>query len=467
MAEQKRGNFSGKLGFVAAAAGSAVGLGNIWRFPYVAGENGGAAFLIIFLACVFLICLPVMLCEIALGRKTQRNAYGAYTKIGGRKWGFIGVIGILCGFMILSFYNVVAGWSFGYFLQISTGGLSNVDDFGNYFTQYTQNFQDNLIYSLIFMGATATIVAFGIQAGIERMAKILMPMLVGILFFLIIYALTLENAMEGVNFYLSPDFSQITAKTVYSALSQAFFSLSLGLAALITYGSYLKKSDSIVGSSFMVTTADVVIAFLAGLMIFPLVFSQGIEPTAGPGLVFVSLPGIFDAMDPVAGQILGGGFFLLICFAALTSTISILEIPVSYVVDEWKIPRKITAFAVAGGIFIVGIPSMLSTGGAAWASEFVTYAGEKQSFFDLLDHLFSYLGLSLGGFLICIFTAWKWKTENLSKELASTSHWYKGSFFEKFVNTMIVYVCPVLIGLVFMLSLLEIFFGVDVFEILF
>lgn len=458
MAEQSRGNFSGRLGFIAAAAGSAVGLGNIWRFPYVTGENGGAAFLIIFIACVFLICLPIMLCEIALGRKTQRNAYGAYSKIGGKKWGIIGLLGILCGFMILSFYNVVAGWAFGYFLQISSGGLQNIQDFTGFFEQYTQKFGDNLIYSMVFMIFTATIVAFGIKSGIERMAKLLMPMLVGILLFLILYALTLENAFEGVNFYLSPDFSEVGLSTIYSALSQAFFSLSLGLAALITYGSYLRKQDSIIGSAFMVTGADVIIAFLAGLMVFPLVFSQGMEPSEGPGLVFISLPVIFDAMNAFAGQLIGGAFFLLICFAALTSTISILEIPVSYLVDEWKIKRGTAAFGLAAAIFLVGIPSMLSTGGQEWATNFVTYAGKSHSFFDLLDHLFSYLGLSLGGFLICIFTAWKWKKENLTEELAATSSWYRGSGLEAYVNTMVVYVCPIVIGVLFLVTLLDTFF---------
>jgi neurotransmitter:Na+ symporter, NSS family len=460
---QKRGSFSGKLGFIAAAAGSAVGLGNIWRFPYVTGENGGAVFLLVFIICAFVICFPIMLSEIALGRKSQRNAYGAYTRIGGKPWGIIGLIGILCGFMILSFYNVVAGWSFGYFLQFVTGSLQGKEDLEGFFISYTQNFGDNLFYSLFFMAATAGVVAFGVRQGIERMAKILMPMLVGLLLFLIIYALTLDGAMEGVTFYLQPDFSALTVRTIYDAMSQAFFSLSLGLAALITYGSYLRKQDSIIGSATMVTGADVMIAFMAGLMIFPLVFSQGMEPTAGPGLVFVSLPGIFDAMDPFAGRFLGASFFLLLCFAALTSTISLLEIPVAYLVDEKNWPRQAVALSVGAVIFIVGIPSMLSTGGAQWATEFISYGGQTHSFFDLLEDLFNRLGLPLGGFLISVFTAWRWKTENLSKELGSSTYWYRGSLLEKFVNLMITVFCPLIIGVVFVLTFLEIFFGVVVF----
>ncbi|MEO1449161.1 MAG: sodium-dependent transporter, partial [Bacteroidota bacterium] len=227
-----RSGFSSRIGFVAAAAGSAVGLGNIWRFPYETGNNGGAAFLLIYLLCTVLIGFPIMVGEISLGRHTQSNPFGAYKQLGGKNWGWVGLFGVICGVMILSFYNVVAGWAFGYFVQIAFGGLLEQSDFGGYFGGYIRDFGDNLIFSLIFMVLTAFIVIRGIQSGIETASKILMPVLFILLGGMIIYALSLEGAGAGVSYYLVPDFSKITFRTVYSALGQAFFSLSLGMGAL-------------------------------------------------------------------------------------------------------------------------------------------------------------------------------------------------------------------------------------------
>ncbi|MEM9932592.1 MAG: sodium-dependent transporter, partial [Bacteroidota bacterium] len=336
-----RSGFSSRIGFVAAAAGAAVGLGNIWRFPYETGENGGAVFLLIYLLCTVLIGFPVMLGEIAIGRSTSLNPYGAYKKIGGKRWALVGLFGVFCGVAILSFYNVVAGWAFGYFVQITFGGLLASDNFGGFFSSYIADFSDNMTYSLIFMVLTAFIVLRGVQSGIELASKILMPFLFILLFGLIIYALTLDNAMAGVNFYLLPDFSEVSFETVYSAMGQAFFSLSLGMGTLITYGSYLSKKENLVSAAGIVTAADVTVAFLAGLMIFPLVFSQNMEPTAGPGLVFVVLPAVFKSMGAL-GTVIGGTFFLLLSVAALTSTISLLEVPVAYVTDEHKVNRITT-----------------------------------------------------------------------------------------------------------------------------
>ncbi|NUM81489.1 sodium-dependent transporter, partial [bacterium] len=286
-----RGSFTNRIGFIAAAAGSAIGLGNIWKFPYEAGSNGGAAFLVIYVICAFVLCFPIMVSEIAIGRRTQLNPYGAFVMLSGNKrWGIVGVIGVLCGFMILSFYNVVAGWAFGYFLHMVGGDFDVAKDF----VGYTTDFWDNLFFSLTFMLATALIVAGGVQKGIEKWSKIMMPALVLILLFLIAYAFTLDNAMKGVEFYLVPNFDLVTAKTIYTALSQAFFSLSLGMGALITYGSYMNKSENIVSSAAIVTLSDTTVAFLAGLMIFPFVYFQGLQPSAGPGLVFVTLPGVFE-----------------------------------------------------------------------------------------------------------------------------------------------------------------------------
>ena len=284
-----RGNFSSRIGFILAAAGSAVGLGNIWRFPYLAGTNGGAGFLMIYLLCVFTLCFPVMVGEIAIGRKAGSDAYGSYNKLGGGLWGYLGLYGILAGVLILSYYNVVAGWAFGYFLEISFGNLLDHPDFATFFGEYVNSIGPIFLFSLGFMIITAVIVAQGIAKGIEAANKIMMPGLYIILIGLIIYSLTLPNAMEGVKFYLVPKFDEIQTKTIFYALCQAFFSLSLGMGCLITYGSYVTKDQNIVKSAAIISLADTSVAFLAGLMVFPLVFSLGAEPGQGPRLIFVIL----------------------------------------------------------------------------------------------------------------------------------------------------------------------------------
>lgn len=456
-----RSGFSSRMGFVAAAAGSAVGLGNIWKFPYETGENGGAAFLVVYLFFTLLIGFPVMVGEISLGRFAQSNPYGAYRKVGGNNWALVGLFGVLCGIMILSFYNVVAGWAFGYFVQIVFGDLLTQSDFGGYFGNYVADFSDNLIYSLVFMLLTAFIVVRGIKEGIEAAAKVLMPFLFAILLGLILYSLTLEGAMDGVKFYLIPDFSKISLTTVYSALGQAFFSLSLGMGALITYGSYIGKKENIVSSAAIVTAADVAVAFLAGLLIFPLVFSQGQEPTAGPGLVFVALPGIFQSMGAVAGKVIGGSFFLLLCVAALTSTISLLEVPVSYVVDEKEWPRPRVVFGLAALIFLVGLPSMVSLGAVDTFTHFLHYEGTSKSFLDFVDDVFSQTGLPLGGFLLSLFISLRWKTAGMAQEILSGYASYPSSAVRRFLDVTITYLAPVLLGSIFLLTVLQKFFGLS------
>lgn len=458
-----RGSFSSRFGFIAAAAGSAVGLGNIWKFPYETGQNGGAAFLLIYLICTFLIGFPVMMGEISIGRNTGCNAYGAYRKLGNRSWGMAGLFGILCGFMILSFYNVVAGWAFGYFLQIVFGDLLERRNYGEFFGTYVADVSDNLIFSMAFMAATAVIVVGGIQRGIERASKILMPFLFFILIGLIIYGVTLPNALQGVKFYLLPDFSLINIRTIYAAMGQAFFSLSLGLGGLITYGSYIKKHDNLIVSALLVVVADTAVAFLAGFMIFPLVFSQGFSPSEGPGLVFVALPGIFQSMGLVAGKLIGGSFFLLLCFAALTSTISLLEVPVAYFVDEKKWPRKRAVYVLSFLIFVVGLPSMLSAGAVEALSSLAYYEGTVKSFLDIVADVFSDVGLLFGGFLLSLFVALRWKPINLSEEISSGNSSYKGSFMESYINLMIVYICPLVLGIIFIITVLQKFLGIHVF----
>lgn len=462
-----RGNFSGRIGFILAAAGSAVGLGNIWRFPYLAGQNGGAVFLIIYLACIFLLCYPIMVGEIAIGRAAHSDAFGSYAKFGGRRWGWLGFMGIVAGIFILSFYNVVAGWAFGYFLNISFGDLLNEPDFGVFFGSFVNDILDfsswkgftysNLLFSLIFMLFTALIVSQGIQKGIEAANKIMMPSLYVILIGLIIYSLTLPNAMAGVKFYLVPDFSEIRLQTVFDGLRQAFFSLSLGMGALITYGSYLEKKENIASSAIVISVADTSVAFLAGLMVFPLVFSQQIEPTQGPALVFIVLPKVFQEMGPIIGRVVGGSFFLLLCFAALTSTVSLLEVPVAYFVDQKKFPRKAVVWALAGLIFVLGLPSMVSQGMVPALSKLSFYS--DRDFLTLISDL-SDLFLTVGGCLMCIFIRYRWKLYNMHDELESGDEGFRSSFLRKYIDVTISWVCPILLGVLSVMIFLDKFFGI-------
>jgi neurotransmitter:Na+ symporter, NSS family len=463
-----RGNFSGRIGFILAAAGSAVGLGNIWRFPYLAGQNGGAVFLIIYLICIFLLCYPVMVGEIAIGRAANRDAYGSYSKFGGKNWGMLGIAGIIAGILILSFYNVVAGWAFGYFLNISFGDLLQERDFGVFFGSFVNDILDlsswkgftysNFIFSLAFMCATAYIVSQGIQKGIEAANKIMMPSLYVILLGLIIYSLTLNNAGAGVEFYLIPDFSEIRIQTIFDGLRQAFFSLSIGMGALITYGSYLSKKENIASSAAVISLADTSVAFLAGLMVFPLVFSKNMSPTEGPALVFMVLPQVFADMGPLLGRVIGGGFFLLLCFAALTSTISLLEVPVAYLVDDKKLPRKPVVWALAAFVFIVGLPSMMSQGMIKVLNQLPFYQGRDfLSFVSDMSDIF----LTVGGCLMCIFIRTRWKVYNMNAELAIGNPGFIGSFVQKYINFAICYLCPILLGILSVLIVVDKFYGVD------
>jgi neurotransmitter:Na+ symporter, NSS family len=466
-----RGNFSGRIGFILAAAGSAVGLGNIWRFPYLAGQNGGAVFLLIYLICIFTLCYPVMVGEVAIGRAAQRDAFGSYTRFGGPKWGWLGFMGILAGIFILSFYNVVAGWAFGYFLNITFGDLLNQSDFSAFFGSFVNDILDvsslkglaysNFLFSLIFMAFTAVIVSQGIQKGIEAANKIMMPSLYIILIGLIIYSLTLPNAMDGVRFYLIPDFSKISMGTISASLKQAFFSLSLGMGALITYGSYLGKQEKISGSAAIISTADTSVAFLAGLMVFPLVFSQGIDPaTRGPELVFIALPQVFVDMGPVVGRIVGGSFFLLLCFAALTSTVSLLEVPVAYFVDQKKYNRKATVWGLAAFIFVAGLPSMMSQGMIPSLNK-LSFYGDRDFLTFVSD--ISDLFLTIGGCLMCVFIRHRWKLHNMHDELELGDEGFKGRFVRKYLDFTISWVCPILLGVLSFIIILENFFGVVLF----
>jgi NSS family neurotransmitter:Na+ symporter len=471
-----RGNFSGRIGFILAAAGSAVGLGNIWRFPYLAGQNGGAIFLMIYLGCILLLCYPIMVGEIAIGRAANSDAYGSYSKLGGRKWGYLGLFGILAGIMILSFYNVVAGWAFGYFLHISFGDLLNEPDFGGFFGAYVNDIinlsswtgfsNSNLIFSMIFMVLTALIVAQGIQKGIEASNKIMMPSLYAILLGIIVYSLTLPNAMSGVKFYLVPEFSELKVQTIVDALKQSFFSLSLGMGALITYGSYLSKIENIPSSARVISLADTSVAFFAGLMVFPLVhflaFKTNVDPqqigTSGPPLIFVVLPQIFHEMGPVLGRVIGGSFFLLVCFAALTSTISLLEVPVAYLVDQKRMKRKNVVWLLALLIFVLGLPSMMSQGMVESLNKLTFYRGND--FLTFISDM-SDISLTVGGCLMAIFISRRWGMDKFDAEVAQGDDRYMNSSTRRFLHFSLKWAAPVLLGVLSLLIIVEKFFGVE------
>lgn len=454
-----RANFSSRLGFVIAAAGSAVGLGNIWKFPFEVGTNGGAAFVVLYLFFCFVLCYPIIVAEIAIGRNTRLDAVGAFNKLGFPKWKIIGLLGVLCSILILSFYNVIAAWVIGYLFEMMAGNFA----IGSEFSAFTSDGMKIGIYALIFMSLTAYVVSKGVSKGIEAAARFLMPSLLIVMLCIIAYALTLPGATDGVKFYLMPDLSVINGSVVYSALGQAFFSLSLGMGTLLTLGSYLPKQANITTSSAMITVTDVSVAFLAGLLIFPLVFSQGLAPTGGEALIFEALPKMFENFGETGGVILGSAFFLLLAFAALTSTVSMLEVPTSYIVDEWGISRKKAATIAASLIFIVSIPSLLSSGAVDGLTEFIQIgtSGQNISFMSLVGLIASDTLLPIGGFLIAIFSAYVWRSKNLHKELLAQNV-EVSPIVLTYLNISLKYICPLILAIVVTITIFEGLFGIQV-----
>jgi NSS family neurotransmitter:Na+ symporter len=446
--QENRGEWSSKLGFIFAAAGSAIGLGNIWRFPYIVGENGGGAFVLIYILFVLVIGLPYMFAELALGRSVQKNPVGAMEAIRpGSKWKGVGYLGVLTGAGILSFYGVIAGWTVGYIFKMAT---ANAGDFGAFIA-------NPLMVVPLFAGfilLTALIVYGGVEGGIERWTKILMPVLFIIMAGLIVYVLTLDGAVKGLLFYLTPDFSKVTGKTFLSALGQAFFSLSLGMGLMITYGSYVSKKEDIVTSAFYISLFDTLIALMAGLIIFPALFAMGENPAAGPSLVFVIFPKLFAQMP--GGYIVGAFFFLLLSIAALTSTISLLEVPVAYFVDEKKVNRKKYVWVVAAFAFLMGLPSALSQGANEYLSNFgwIPERLTSKDFLSQMSFFFGDFSLAFGAFLLSIFIGWVWTAEKAADEIEIGS-----SSFKKMKSVwifMIRYFIP-LVVFVILLNLFKVF----------
>lgn len=439
-----RGNWTSRFGFIVAAAGSAIGLGNIWRFPYTAGQNGGGAFVLVYLGFVLLVGIPVLLAELSVGRASQRNPVGAFKALVPKSlWPWVGLLGVLTGFGILAFYSVIAGWTLRYLIWAVSGQFSGgitAEQSGELFTSLVGGTTTPILLSGMFLALTAWVVRGGISLGIERATKILMPIFGVILVLLAIRALTLEGAGEGLRFLFAPDFSKLTVKTISIALGQALFSLSLGMGAMITYGSYLPKNEKIPVAGCTVAFFDTSIAILAGLIIFPTLFHAGASPGGGPGLVFVVMPTIFGTMP--FGTLFAIAFYALLSIAALTSTISLLEVIVAYFVDEKGWGRGFAAWVLAGTCFVLAIPSALSVGGNRFLSNLL---GEGSGFLDLQNIIFGNYSLSIGALCLCIFVGWRWGIPKALAEIENSGYRMQMAPVWGF---LVRYFCPVAVAVV-------------------
>lgn len=388
-------------GFILAAIGSSVGLGNMWKFPYITGMYGGAAFFLLFIICLVVAGLPILLAELTIGRSGRGDASSSLINISGKSWwGGLGVISVIGAFMIMSFYAVVAGWTFHYTLISFTGELYRNADYTGTFNAFAGSWTP-VFWQAGVMLLCIGILYKGVSKGIEAFNNVLIPLLVIILVILMARAVTLPNAGEGIRFFLEPDFSKLTAKSALAALGHAFFSLSLGMGTMITYGAYVDIKQSLPKGSIAIAGGDLAYAVLAGLIIFPIVFSVGLEPTSGAGLVFMALPNAFEAMP--LGSLFSGLFFIVLAVAALTSAISILEVPVAYAVKTWRWSRKKAVWWVGLMCFLLGVPSALAVGGPL-----SSMIGDK-SFFDWMDFIASNIIMPIGGMIVTIFTGYAWK----------------------------------------------------------
>ncbi|MCK9628388.1 MAG: sodium-dependent transporter [Bacteroidales bacterium] len=412
MTNSKRDGFGSRFGVLVAVAGSAVGLGNLWRFPYLVGNNGGAAFIVVYITMAIVLCLPIMISEFIIGRRTQSNAIGAIRKMAPESgWLSIGIISVATAFMISCFYSVVGGWTLEYIVKSASSGflVNNSNTLSNAFADFTTSPVRPAVMMLIYLAINALIVSAGIKNGIEKYAKILMPTLFVLIIILAIRSLTLPGANEGLRFLFNPDFSKLTAGSVLAALGQAFFSLSVGMGCIITYGSYVNKKENLINISLTTAIADSTFAILAGLAIIPAVFAFGISPGEGPGLVFITLPQIFAQMP--FGQVISFAFFVILLVAAITSSISLLEVVVAYFVEELKMSRKIATLITFAVIGIFGVLCSLSLG----ELKEITIFGKNM--FDLFDYTTSNIMLPVGGLLIVLFVGWKVSREDVRDEL--------------------------------------------------
>ena len=455
--------FKSKLGFIAAAASSAVGVGNIWRFPYLTGKYGGATFVLIYLLFVFLIGFPMVLAKLAFGRQMHLGAYKAYKKFGPGLWKYIGSLSALVSFLVLSFYSIVTGWLLGYFWKISKGTILDKTDFGSEFTGFISNVPLNLFFTFLTMLMIALIIRGGISDGIERISKLLMPLFVFLMIFLIGYSFTLEGSGEGLKFYLLPDFSSISPEGIYSALSQSFLSLSIGAGILVTYGGYVNKNDNLVKSSLIIVLSDTIISLLAGLIIFPLIFHKGITPNQGPALIFISLPFVFRSLGPFIGVLFGSTFFLLLVFAAITSAMSLLEVLTKYCMERFNWGRSKSVYIVSILVFLLSIPSILSFGGFESLEKFWIYKGVTRSFFDVMDTFSLDIFMPTIAVIFAIFAVYRWKMRSLFEEIKIGDK--QRPLLNIFLKITLRYLSPLFITSIVIFKLCEIFFRVNIMDL--
>lgn len=423
MANEQRG-FTSNIGAILAAAGGAVGLGNIWRYPYMLGQNGGGAFLIVNMFFVLMIGIPLMMTEFVIGRRTQSNVVGAYKKLERKKgWATIGYFSILGAILIYAFYSVVAGWTLNYIVMACTNQLSGLtpNEVADAFASFTSHSFWPVLFQLAFLALTALVISFGVQKGIEKISKILMPVLFILLLLMVVRSLTLPGAKEGLQFLFKPDFSKLTGAGVLGALGQSFFSLSLGMGAMVTYGSYIRKEDSLFKTSLWISVCDLLVAILAGVVIFPAVFSFGMDPAGGPQLVYVVLPNVFNSMP--MGGLFAAVFFLLLGIAALTSTISLQEIIVAFSVEELHWSRRKSSVISMISIFVIGIFCTLSFGPIKHWTLF------DRTIFDLFDLITASYLMPIGALATTIFLGWFYPKVEVKDEITNGGA-LKGKLFE-------------------------------------
>ena len=443
----ERGNFATRIGIILATAGSAVGLGNVWRFPFMAGQNGGAAFIVIYVGCILLLGIPGMVSEFIIGRHSQANAARAYGHIsGGKLWKGVGYLGVFTGTVILGFYAVVAGWCLQYLFASVVGQLQGDADYVlGYFQTFSSHPWKPCLWAVAFVVITHLVVVRGVQRGIERASKLLMPLLLILLLIIVVASCSLPGAMAGVEFLLKPDFSKVSHSVLLEALGQAFFSLSLGTACLCTYASYFSKDTNLLQSAGQIALLDTLIAVLAGLMIFPAAFSVGVQPDSGPSLIFITLPNVFQqafASVPVVGYVIGILFYALLVFAALTSTISMHEIGTAFFAEELHLPRKKAAWILTAICSLLAIFCSLSVGAVDGIGLF------GLSLMDFCDYLTAQIMLPLGAFLTSIFVGWFVDQQLLRREFTNGGT-VSTSFFRayQFAVRFIVPLCILLIFL--------------------
>ncbi len=435
---KKRGGFGGKIAAILAAAGSAIGLGNIWRFPYITSENGGGAFIIIYLGCILLLGLPLLIAEFAVGHNSKSNPIDAFSKI--RKgWGWLGAAGLISVTLIMGYYFVISGWTLNYALASATNSIGG--DYGAFFTTFTTATWKPLIYTYIFIIANHFIIIGGVQGGIEKASKIMMPLLFVILIVLAIYSLWLPEGREALGNVFTPDFSKVSGKTFLDAMGQAFFTLSVGMGAMLIYGSYFKKGTKLAGTAISVVSLDTIVALTAAIIIF----SAGVENESGMQLAFVAMPKVFASMP--AGNIWAMLFFLLLALAALSSTISMHEAVTSYFVEKRGMSRNKGAWIVTFIALVLATAASLSLGD--W-SEFKV-AG--MNFFSLLDNFTAIVMLPLLGILTSVFVGWVWKRDDMRAELTAEGGVDKATY--PVIRFLLRYVCPVLVSVVFVFGIYD------------